>query len=89
MITKLMPNNSTYDKADITVSGNVKGFEDLGDIPEEQFKVRQDSLRILMANFGQANPAQSIYECAHEWSSKFNTTSGLVRYYKTYYNKAK
>ncbi len=86
MITKLMPNNTSYDKTDITVSGEAKAFEDFGEISEEQFKLRQDSLRLLMANFGSTNPAQSIYECAHEWSSKQVTTSGLVNYYKAYYN---
>ena len=85
MITKLMPNNTSYDKTDITVSGEAKAFEDFGEISEEQFKLRQDSLRLLMANFGGANPAQSIYECAHEWSSKQSTTSGLANYYKAYY----
>ena len=86
MITKLMPNNTSYDKTDITVSGEAKAFEDFGEISEEQFKLRQDSLRLLMANFGSTNPDQSIYECAHEWSSKQVTTSGLVNYYKAYYN---
>ena len=81
-----MPNNTSYDKTDITVSGEAKAFEDFGEISEEQFKLRQDSLRLLMANFGSTNPAQSIYECAHEWSSKQVTTSGLVNYYKAYYN---
>ena len=56
------------------------------EISESQFKLRQDSLRLLMANFGRTNPAQSIYECAHEWSSKQATTSGLANYYKAYYN---
>ena len=86
MISKLMPNNTTYDKTDITVSGEAKAFDNFGEISEAQFKLRQDSLRLLMANFGSSNPAQSIYECAHEWSSKQSTTSGLVSYYKAYYN---
>ena len=54
---------------------------------KNNLKVRQNSLRILMAQFGQSNPAQSIYECAHDWSSKQVTTNGLVNYFKTYYNK--
>ena len=83
-----MPNNVTYDQTDTIVNGEAeKVFEELGNnISEEQFKVRQESLRLLMANFGGSNPAQSIYECAHEWSSKQSTTSGLVSYYKAYYN---
>jgi hypothetical protein len=83
-----MPNNITYDQTDTIVSGEAeKVFEKLGnDISEQQFKVRQDSLRLLMSRFGQENPAQSIYECAHEWSEKQCTTNGLVNYYNTYYN---
>ena len=83
-----MPNNITYDNADTIVCGEAQEyFNTLDDeISEAQFKLRQDSLRLLMANFGSSNPAQSIYECAHEWSSKQVTTSGLVNYYKAYYN---
>ena len=83
-----MPNNITYDQTDTIVCGEAQEyFNNLeGEITEAQFKLRQDSLRLLMANFSQSNPAQSIYECAHEWSSKQSTTSGLVSYYKAYYN---
>ena len=83
-----MENNITYDETDTIVCGEAQAyFNSLDDeITEEQFKLRQDSLRLLMANFGQSNPAQSIYECAHEWSGKQSTTSGLVSYYKAYYN---
>ena len=83
-----MENNITYDETDTIVCGEAQEYfnslED--DITEAQFKLRQDSLRLLMANFGSSNPAQSIYECAHEWSGKQSTTSGLVSYYKAYYN---
>ena len=83
-----MPNNITYDQTDTIVCGEAQEyFNSLEcEISEEQFKLRQDSLRLLMANFGGSNPAQSIYECAHEWSGKQSTTSGLVSYYKAYYN---
>ena len=83
-----MENNITYDQTDTIVCGEAQEyFNTLTDeISESQFKLRQDSLRLLMANFGGSNPAQSIYECAHEWSSKQSTTSGLVSYYKAYYN---
>ena len=82
-----MENNITYDETDTIVCGEAQEyFNTLNDeISESQFKLRQDSLRLLMANFGQSNPAQSIYECAHEWSGKQSTTSGLVSYYKAYY----
>ena len=84
-----MSNNVTYDQTNTIKSGDAeKAFDVLeNNISEEQFKVRQNSLRILMAQFGQSNPAQSIYECAHDWSSKQVTTNGLVNYFKTYYNK--
>ena len=83
-----MENNITYDETDTIVCGEAQEyFNSLGaEITETQFKLRQDSLRLLMGRFGQANPAKSIYECAHEWSCKYNTTSGLVNYYNTYYN---
>ena len=82
-----MENNITYDETDTIVCGEAQAyFNSLDDeITEEQFKLRQDSLRLLMANFGQSNPAQSIYECAHDLSGKQSTTSGLVSYYKAYY----
>ena len=83
-----MENNITYDETDTIVCGEAQEYfntlED--DITESQFKVRQDSLRLLMANFGRTNPAQSIYESAHEWSSKQSTTSGRAKYYKAYFN---
>ena len=83
-----MLNNITYDETDTIVCGEAQEFFNSLDceISESQFKLRQDSLRLLMANFGSSNPAQSIYECAHEWSSKQATTSGLANYYKAYYN---
>ena len=82
-----MENNITYDETDTIVCGEAQAyFNSLDDeITESQFKLRQDSLRLLMANFGGSNPAQSIYECAHDWSGKQSTTSGLVSYYKAYY----
>ena len=33
------------------------------------------------------NNNKAIYECADDWTSKFTTTSGLIQYYKTYYDK--
>ena len=83
-----MENNITYDETDTIVCGEAQEyFNGLNvDITERQFKLRQDSLRLLMANFGSSNPAKSIYECAHEWSTKQHTTNGLANYYKAYYN---
>ena len=55
-------------------------------LTEGQLELRQQALLILFKNFGNGDYSnQSIYECADEWCSKFNTTAGLVSYYKTYY----
>ena len=58
---------------------------------EDDLKLREQALRILMKNFGDCNKNRnkSIYECADDWCKKFKTTSGLVNYYKTYYNYSK
>ena len=63
-----MPNNVTYDQTDTRVNGTTeKEFEELGkELTEEKFKLRQDSLRLLMDNFGYSTPTTAIYECAHE-----------------------
>ena len=50
----------------------------------EQMELRQQTLSILLKNF---NNNRAIYECADEWASKFTTTSGLIKYYKTYFAK--
>ena len=49
-----MPNNITYDQTDTRVNGTTeKEFDELGkELTEEKFKLRQNSLRLLMANFG-------------------------------------
>ena len=52
---------------------------------EDQVSLRQRSLAILYKKYGNH---QSIYECADEWASKFKTTAGLVKYYKTYFSGA-
>ena len=51
---------------------------------DEELKLRRETLNILLKNF---DDNRSIYECADEWVSKFKTTSGLVKYYKTYFAK--
>ena len=58
---------------------------------EDDLKLREQALRILMKNFGDCNRNRnkSIYECADDWCKKFKTTSGRVNYYKTYYNNSK
>ena len=53
-------------------------------INDEQMKLRQQTLSILLNNF---DDNRAIYECAYEWTSKFKNTSGLIKYYKTYFAK--
>ena len=53
-------------------------------LSNEQMKLRQQTLSILLKNF---DYNRAIYECADDWTSKFTTTSGLIQYYKTYYDK--
>ena len=47
--------------------------------------IKEDALKILVKNFPD-DPKQKIENCADEWSKKQVTTSGLVNYYKAYYN---
>ena len=54
---------------------------------EAELDLRQQALLILFKNFCNTHPNKSIYECAEEWSNKQATTSGLVSYFKAYYNK--
>ena len=57
-------------------------------LTEEQLKLRQHVLLILFKEFGNGKYSnQTIYECADDWCSKQVTTSGLVGYFKAYYNK--
>ena len=58
-------------------------------LTEEQMKLRQHVLRILVKEFGKGKYSnQSIYECADEWISKgHKISSGVVKYYDAYYNK--
>jgi len=51
---------------------------------ESQMHLRRQVLKILLKNF---EDNRSIYECADEWVDKFKNTSGLVKYYKTYFTK--
>tara|TARA_B100000287_G_C20582600_1_gene761003 strand:- start:921 stop:1109 length:189 start_codon:yes stop_codon:yes gene_type:complete len=55
---------------------------------EEQSKLRQQVLMILFKEFGNGKYSnKSIYNCADEWISKgHKISSGVVSYYKAYYN---
>jgi len=54
---------------------------------KERMKVREASLRVLLAQFGHnTDDNKSIYECADDWVSQGNvSTSGIVKYYTAYY----
>jgi len=54
-------------------------------MPKDQ--LRQETLSILLKEFGSSYSNQGIYECADEWTEKQPTTSGLVSYFKAYYSK--
>ncbi len=56
---------------------------------EEELKLREATLGILLKKFGETDRMRSIYHCADDWCRKFKTTSGLVKYYETYYNNTK
>ena len=51
---------------------------------DKELKFRKETLSILLKNFGDN---RAIYEYADEWTQKFKTTSGLVKYYETYFAK--
>ena len=54
---------------------------------QEQMSLRQEVLQILFKKFGKGDYSnKSIYECADEWCSKYDITSGLVKYFKAYYS---
>ena len=52
-------------------------------------KLRQETLKILLKTFGSTHSSKAIYECAEEWTARQPTTSGLVSYFKAYYNSPK
>ena len=56
-------------------------------MPKEQ--LRQETLTILLKEFGTTYSSKSIYDCAEEWTRRQPTTSGLVSYFKAYYTSTK
>ena len=52
-------------------------------------KLRQETLKILLKEFGSTSSNKDIYECAEEWTRRQPTTSGLVSYFKAYYTTPK
>ena len=54
---------------------------------DEQLKLREETLKILLHNFPDDLNMKSIYECADEWVSKGHKISaGVVDYFKAYYS---
>ena len=51
--------------------------------------LRQETLKILLKEFGSTSSNKAIYECADEWTRRQPTTSGLVSYFKAYYTTPK
>ena len=51
---------------------------------DQELKLREDVLGLLLKNFGNTSSNKNIYECADDWCSKQVTTAGLVNYYKAY-----
>ena len=56
-------------------------------MPKE--KLREQTLRILLKEFGSTSSNKAIYECAEEWTRRQPATSGLVSYFKAYYTTPK
>ena len=51
---------------------------------EEKLKLREETLKILLKNFGDKYSNKSIYECADEWCEKYVISAGVVDYYNAY-----
>ena len=56
-------------------------------MPKE--KLREQTLKILLKEFGSTSSNKAIYECADELTRRQPTTSGLVSYFKAYYTTPK
>ena len=48
-------------------------------------QIREQTLLLLLKNFGNTHTNKAIYEWADDWCSKQVTTAGLVSYFKAYY----
>jgi len=57
------------------------------ELTEEQLKLRERVLIILLKEFSSERNNRAIYACADEWCKKQVSTNGLVSYYKAYYNQ--
>ena len=60
--------------------------EDQSEACIQASNLRQKALLVLFKHFGNGDYSnQSIYECADDWVKRQYTTSGLVKYYESYY----
>jgi len=54
---------------------------------EEELKLREHTLSILLSKYGADYTSKAIYECADEWIGKGHKISaGVVDYFKAYYS---
>ena len=51
-------------------------------MPKE--KLREQTLKILLKEFGSTSSNKAIYECADEWCEKYVISAGVVDYYNAY-----
>ena len=60
---------------------------------DQQLKLRQQCLSILLKKYEVTTESKyslrDIYECAEEWTLKFNVSNGVVDYFKTYFSNGK
>ncbi len=57
------------------------------ELTDEQLKLREQVLAILLKNFSSQKNNTAIYNCAEDWCKKQVTTNGLINYYKAYYGQ--
>ena len=57
------------------------------ELTDEQLKLREQVLAILLKNFSNQKNNTAIYNCAEDWCKKQVTTNGLINYYKAYYGQ--
>ena len=57
---------------------------------DHKLKLRQQCLSILLKKYEVTTESKyslrDIYECAEEWTLKFNVSNGIIDYFKTYFS---
>ena len=60
---------------------------------DHKLKLRQQCLSILLKKYEVTTESKyslrDIYECAEEWTLKFNVSNGVIDYFKTYFSNGK